>query len=105
MLSNVILMAPQTGDGGGLLSFLPLVLILVVFWFFMIRPQMKKQKDLRNYRSSLQKGDKVITVGGIYGKITEVSEATVVLEVGKDVKIKVDKNGLIKDASDLAAQK
>jgi preprotein translocase subunit YajC len=87
------------------MSFLPLLLIIVVFYFFMIRPQVKRQKETRKFRESLAKGDKVVTTGGIYGKIVEVKETTIVLEVAKDVQIKVDKNGIIKDMSDAPQQR
>jgi len=89
------------GQSNPLLSFLPLILVFVVFYFFMIRPQMKKQKDMNNYRNSLQKGDKVVTTGGIYGKVAEVKDNYVMLEVGGDLKLKVDKSALIKDPSDI----
>lgn len=82
-----------------LVTFLPLILVFVVFYFFMIRPQMKKQKELNNYRSSLKRGDKVITTGGIYGKVYEVKDNYVTVEVGGDVKLKIDKNALLKDPS------
>jgi preprotein translocase subunit YajC len=65
----------------------------------MIRPQMKKQKDTNAYRTSLKKGDKVITTGGIYGRIYEVKDNYVTLDVGGDVRLKVDKNALLKDPS------
>lgn len=81
---------------------LMLVLIFVVMWLFMIRPQQKKQKEMQKFRDALKKGDKVVTVGGIYGTICEVKEgsATVLLEVDKDVKLKVDKASLVKDFSE-----
>ena len=66
----------------------------------MIRPQMKRQKDTRKFRESLSKGDKVVTTGGIYGKIVEVKETVIVLEIAKEVQITVDKNGIVKDMSD-----
>jgi preprotein translocase subunit YajC len=67
----------------------------------MIRPQMKKQKELSNYRNSLKRGDKVITNGGIYGKIYEVKDNYVMLEVGGDLKLKVDKSAVMKDPTDI----
>ena len=70
----------------------------------MIRPQMKRQKEIKKFRDALAKGDKVVTTGGIYGRIIEVKETTVILEVAKDVQIKVDKNGIIKDMTDAARQ-
>jgi len=94
------MMQPEGQDANPLMSFLPLILIVVVFYFFMIRPQMKRQKEIRKFRESLAKGDKVVTTGGIYGRIIEVKETTIILEVAKDVHIKVDKNGVIKDMSD-----
>jgi len=94
-------MGQPTGTGSGqsnaLVTFLPLLLVFVVFYFFMIRPQMKKQKEMTNYRSSLKKGDKVVTTGGIYGKIYEVKDNYVMLEVGGDLRLKVDKSALVKD--------
>jgi preprotein translocase subunit YajC len=74
-------------------------LIIVVMYFFMIRPNRKQQKELENFRNALKKGDKVVTVGGIYGEIAEVSEKTVLIKVDGDVKLRVDKNGLVKDYS------
>lgn len=94
------MMQPEGQGANPLMSFLPLILIVVVFYFFMIRPQMKRQKEIRKFRESLAKGDKVVTTGGIYGRIIEVKETTIILEVAKDVHIKVDKNGVIKDMSD-----
>ena len=103
---NIILMAQPSGqEGNPLMSMLPLLLIVVVFYFFMIRPQMKRQKETRKFRESLAKGDKVVTTGGIYGKIVQVKETTVILEIAKDVEITVDKNGIIKDMSDAQPQR
>jgi preprotein translocase subunit YajC len=100
-MMNIILMTqPQGQEANPFMSFLPLLLIIVVFYFFMIRPQMKRQKEVRQFRESLAKGDKVVTTGGIYGKIVEVKETVIILEIAKDVEIKVDKNGIIKDMSD-----
>lgn len=84
-------------------SMLPLVLIIAIFYFFMIRPQMKKQKEVRQFRDSIKKGDKVLTVGGIYGKVNEVKDTSVILEIADNVRIKVDKTGLVKDNTDVAA--
>lgn len=78
--------------------------IIVIFYFFMIRPQMKKQKELKNYRDSLKKGDKVVTAGGIYGRISEVNERTVLLEIDQNVRIKVDKGSIVRTAEDIAEQ-
>ena len=104
-LLNVLLMTQPTGDQNPIMSFLPLLLIIVVFYFFMIRPQMKKQKDLRKYRESLQKGDKVITTGGIYGKINALKDNHIIVEIDDNVKIKIDKSAILKDSSDISAAK
>jgi preprotein translocase subunit YajC len=91
--------AGSTGQPNPLATFLPLILVFVVFYFFMIRPQMKKQKELSTYRNALKKGDKVITTGGIYGRVYEVRDNYVMVDVGGDVKLKIDKNALLKDPS------
>jgi len=100
-LSFILLMGQPAGgtagQGNALVTFLPLLLVFVVFYFFMIRPQMKKQKEMTNYRNSLKKGDKVVTTGGIYGRIYEVKDNYVMLEVGGDLRLKVDKSALVKD--------
>ena len=94
---------PQNGaEPNPLMSFLPLILIVVVFYFFMIRPQMKRQKELRKFRESIQKGDNVVTTGGIYGKVAEIKETTILLQVDEGVKLKVDKSAVVKDMSDVA---
>jgi preprotein translocase subunit YajC len=91
--------AGTAGQSNPLVTFLPLILVFVVFYFFMIRPQMKKQKELNTYRTSLKRGDKVVTTGGIYGRIYEVKDNYATIEVGGDVKLKVDKSALLKDPS------
>jgi len=86
-------------------SLIFLLLIIVVFYFFMIRPQVKKQKEATNFRNSLKKGDKVATTGGIYGKITDVKDKTVTLEIADNVLVKVDKAAVTADFSDQPAVK
>jgi preprotein translocase subunit YajC len=97
----LFLMAPAP-EGGS--SFTPLIMIgmmFVIIYFFMIRPQVKRQKELTTYRNSLQKGDKVITTGGIYGKIADVKENVVTVDVGNEVRLRVDKSAILKDSSDI----
>lgn len=86
--------------GGGLVMWVMLLLIFVVMWFFMIRPQRKQQKELQKFRDGLQKGDKVVTVGGIYGTVAELKENKVLIQIDSNVKILVDKNSLVKDYSE-----
>lgn len=105
-LFQILMSSPQGGEGQSpLVSLWPLLLIIVVFYLFMIRPQVKKQKELRKYRQSLQNGDKVITTGGIYGKIVGVTDQTVILEVEDQSRVKVDKNAILKDAKDLGEKR
>ena len=70
----------------------------------MIRPQRKQQKELENFRKSLKKGDKVVTVGGIYGVVDEIKEKTLLIVVDGNVKLRVDKNSVVKDFSETAQQ-
>lgn len=98
---TLFLQSAATAQGGGTWSFLiMLILIFFVMWLFMIRPQQKKQKELDKFRNELQKGDKVVTIGGLYGTVAEISERTVLINIDKDVKIKVDKASLVKDFTD-----
>jgi preprotein translocase subunit YajC len=89
--------APAAQQGGGMSMWIMLALIFVVMWFFMIRPQKKQQKELQNFRDGLKKGDKVVTIGGIYGTVCEVKESSILMEVDNNVKIRVNKNALVKD--------
>ncbi|HBH46991.1 MAG TPA: preprotein translocase subunit YajC [Bacteroidales bacterium] len=99
-----MLMPPSEDGSQNWSGFLMLAMVIVVFYFFMIRPQMKRQKELRNFRESLAKGDKVVTNGGIYGKITAINENIISLEISKDVVIKIDKSAVLKDPADLQQQ-
>ncbi|MDI3520524.1 MAG: preprotein translocase subunit YajC [Anaerophaga sp.] len=99
-MMSLFLQATGGESPGMLMRLLPFILIIVVFYFFMIRPQVKRQKELRKYRENLKKGDKVVTTGGIYGKVTEVKDSYVMVEIANDVNIKVDKAGIIMDMSD-----
>ena len=99
-LMSILLQAPAApGAPSMLMQLIPFVLIIVVFYFFMIRPQMKKQKELKNFRDSLQKGQKIVTNGGIYGKITDIQETTVSIEIAENVTVKIDKAAVIIDYS------
>jgi preprotein translocase subunit YajC len=90
---GIILMGPpaEGQEGGQYSSFIFLILILVVFYFFMIRPQMKRQKEMRKFRDALAKGDKVVTSGGIHGKIKSIGETTIDIEISEGVVITVEK--------------
>lgn len=95
-LLNVVLMMgnQQGGKSSPYTSIIFLVLIIAVFYFFMIRPQSKRAKEERKFREGLQKGDKVITAGGLHGKIVEVQETTVIIEVLDQTRLKVEKSSI-----------
>lgn len=100
MLNHIILMGPPQGTGGSpLTSFLPMILILVVFYFFMLRPQMKKAKAQQKFREGLKKGDQVVTIGGLHGKIHEVQEKTIIIETEGGVKLRFEKSAVSMDQS------
>ncbi len=80
-------------------QFLPMLLIIVVFYFFMIRPQMKKAKDHKKFVADLKKGDKVITLSGIHGKIVDLNDTTFLIEVESGTKIRFEKSAVSLEAS------
>lgn len=104
ILSNILLQAAPASGGGlfgpGAQQIFFLLLIFVVFYFFMIRPQAKKQKEIKKQREAMKPGDQVVTSGGIYGKIKDIKETTVIVEIADNVRIKVDKNSVFATAQD-----
>jgi preprotein translocase subunit YajC len=80
-------------------------IIIVVFYFFMIRPQMKRRKEVQKFRSEMQKGDKIMTIGGIHGKVNQIKEDSVIIEVENGNLLRVDKNAIIKDSAGMMMQK
>ena len=81
-----------------------LVLILIVFYFFMIRPQMKKQKEMKKFRENLKAGDKVVTIGGIHGKLLEVADSTVLIS-SEGTKLRFDKSAIATSTEDVLVAK
>jgi preprotein translocase subunit YajC len=98
MLTTLLLQAPA-GNGGMYYNFLLMGGIFVVMYFFMIRPQQKKAKDQKTFIENLKKGDSVVTIGGLHGKILETTEKTVTLEVDRGMKLTFDKTAISKDSS------
>ena len=96
-----MLLAAQNAQGGGMGMLLMMVAIFAIMWFFMIRPQQKRQKEIRNFQNALQEGSKVVTGGGIYGTVKRIDLAanTVELEIARGVVITVDKTSLYADAA------
>ena len=107
-MTNILTFALQAAaaqGGGSQWSFwIMMILIFVVMWLFMIRPQRKQQKELEKFRNALKKGDKVVTIGGIYGTVDEIKDRTVLIKVDGDTKLKVDRNSLVKDFSETQQQ-
>jgi preprotein translocase subunit YajC len=97
-LLYILLQAQQPG-GGGAQTLIFFLLIIVVFYFFMIRPQMRKAKLEKNYREKVQKGDKIVTIGGIHGRIIDVDATTFLVEVDNNVKLRIEKNAIAVDAT------
>ncbi len=81
-------------EGGGLVSFMPLILMFVIFYFLLIRPQQKKQKNHRLMVSNLKNGDRIITTGGIHGRITSVSDNTLTIEIADKVRVKLHRDNV-----------
>ena len=99
---NLILLQAEGAAQQSQWSFwIMMILIFVVFYFFMIRPQTKKQKELQAQREAMKKGDKVVTAGGIYGEIKEVQDTTFIITIAKDVTIKVSKESVFADVADV----
>lgn len=89
-----LLQAQPTQQGGSWSGLIMIALIFVVFWLFFIRPQNKKQKEEQRFREALQKGDDVVTIGGIHGKVVEVKPTTVMISIDNNVKIEVEKSAI-----------
>jgi preprotein translocase subunit YajC len=90
-ISNAYAQSAIGGAGGGLMSFLPIILMFVVLYFLMIRPQMKRQKEQKAMIDALSKGDEVVTAGGMLGKISKVSEAYLTVEIADGTEIVMQK--------------
>lgn len=94
MISNSILLQAASQNGGGLSGILMIVAMIAIFYLFMIRPQQKKQKELKKQREAMKAGDKVVTTGGIYGRIKEVKDNVVMVDIAPSVTIKVDRGSI-----------
>lgn len=96
LISNAFAQAAPAagGDAGGLMSFIPLILMFVVLYFIMIRPQMKRQKEMKAMLEALAAGDEVITVGGILGKVTAVKDQYITVEIVQGTEVQMQKNAV-----------
>lgn len=105
MLSNLITLdAAAAGQGSGWSSMIMIVLLIAIFYFLMIRPQQKKQKEIKKFREGLKKGDKIITAGGIYGRIKEIKETSMMISIANDVTIEIDKGSVYPSAAEAQEQ-
>lgn len=100
MLTNTILLQEAAPQGGGISGIIMIVALIAIFYFFMIRPQQKRQKEIRKFREGLSKGDSVVTAGGIYGKIRDISDTYFIVEIADGVRIRIDKGSVYPSASD-----
>ncbi len=106
LLNFIFLMMPQEGGEGDSTSFFIMILLMIaVFYFFMIRPQMKKSKEQKNFRESMKKGDKIVTIGGIHGKILEVKETTLIIEIEGQNRLKIEKSAAAADNTSMIVEK
>lgn len=96
---NMFLLQAPAQQGSSWSGLLMIVLIFVIFWLFFIRPQNKRAKEQQKFRDNLQKGDKIVTIGGIHGKVEEVRETTVLVSVDHNTKIEFEKSAIIPNAS------
>ena len=100
-MTTVFLAAQAGGNGGGMSMLIMMVALFAIMWFFMIRPQQKKQKEIQKFQNSLAEGMSVVTGGGIYGTVkkVDISSGIVEVEIAKGVTIRVDKGYVFKDAA------
>ena len=96
-MNNSILLQAATGQGFGVENIIFLVLIGLIFYFFMIRPQQKKAKDAKSFMESIKKGDNVVTIGGIHGKVSAIEGDSIILEVDRGMKLKLEKTAISHD--------
>ncbi|ANU64817.1 preprotein translocase subunit YajC [Muribaculum intestinale] len=101
MIYNLIALQAAGGNGAGIMNIGLIVILFAVFYFFMIRPQQKKQKEIKKFRDALAKGDKIITAGGIYGKIRNVGTTTFDVEISEGVRITIDKNSVYPSSQEI----
>ena len=99
MLTSILLQE-AAAQGNGMSTIIMIVLLIAIFYFFIIRPQNKERKRMRDFLESLQVGSKVRTASGVYGKVKEIKDTVIILEVADNVKIKIDKNYIVGSAEE-----
>ncbi len=104
MLLTILLQEAQQAPRSMWSSLVWILLLIVVFWLFFIRPQSKRAKEQQKFRDELKKGDKVVTIGGFHGKITEVKENTVMVSLAPEITVEIEKSALVQNASQVGGQ-
>ena len=94
MFLHLLLMGAPAEGANPMISFLPIILIFVVFWFFIIRPQKKKEDTRKKMIEAVKKGDKVITIGGVHGNVTQVDDSSVLVQVDTNTKLRIEKSAI-----------
>ena len=97
-----LIMLQDAAAGSGFSSIILIVAFIAIFYFFMVRPQQTKQKEINKFRSELNNGDRVITAGGIYGIIKDIKDNYIILEIADNVRIKIDKNSIYASPAEAA---
>ena len=108
---NTLTILTQTAAGAGEapqgmnFSFIIMIVAMIaVFYFFMIRPQQKRQKELQQFRDELKKGDRIVTIGGIHGVVKSINESTIIISIAENVDVSFEKSAIIKDTTDMQQQ-
>ena len=106
-MTNIVLAAQAAGQGSGMSMIIMMVAIFAIMWFFMIKPQQKKQKEIQKFQNELTEGTEVITGGGIHGvvKSIDLTKNTVDIKIARDVVVTVEKISVFKDMSSVPMQK
>jgi preprotein translocase subunit YajC len=95
VLYFLMMAPPKEGESSNpLTTFLPFILIFVIIYFFMIRPQSRKAKEQRRFHEDINKGDKIVTIGGLHGKILEIKDKTMIIEVGNGIKLTIQREAI-----------
>lgn len=98
-MSLIFILLQAQGQPSGMANLMMILLIVVIFYFFMIRPQMRKAKLERQFKETLQKGDKIITIGGVHGRIVEIADTTFLVEIDSNVKVRMEKSAVSAEAT------
>ena len=102
-MTSIAYAANGAAPSGGIMSFIPLILIFVIFYFLLIRPQQKKAKEHQGYLANLKKGDNIVTTGGLHGLITGLTDTVVTLEIAENIRVKVSRQHILGSKASITA--